>query len=668
MIDLENSLRRLSSIHPSKGFVKHAKNRLMSRIELTENENWFKAFLKRLGVVTPPVSFVASAKFRLMERIAAAREPFFLWLFNLKRVTASVLVMVIAVTATLFFVEGGQVVNASEETYVEVLAGTVTLKHADLLVWDDVIARADIAAGDLIRLGDGASAVVHFFDDSQLRLSGKSLILINQLAVSPTYPRQGIIEVSMHEGKAWVQTLNVDDGQARFALTTRDVEFFALNSTFSVETFTGQPTVARVFRNDVEISPLRADTREAVSRSMLASGQKATAVASENVSLPRVVFAKLEDADRADAWAQENLQKDRLHLVALRERDLNLIREAVGALPGDALYPLKQVRERLQLALSFGESDVVGTQIAIANKRLNEAIVLLQNGDQQKGWEALLAYQSLAREIAKSEQLSEAATKLVLPYRKSLVAALPGDTPVVMVREALSQTEEIFISDPIEKEKARLANSVERLRDISSLVEAGDLAAAREAFTHYALVDTSILDEAGKLEDEAVKKEVFDSVLALRRNEMELLSAVAAKLNDAKGGMEMAAMVENATVAAKNEMERAVAFIAPLAPELVANIKSAPTAEEARMERFLAKLSIYKTPQGQKNQLAKLLRQEEMGPSDIGFLAELYIRLEDDMTRELLDERIALLQTKADYLKGKAVKGKIERAKRMRAN
>ncbi len=670
MRDLEDSLRRLSKIDPPKRFVKEAKNRLLSQIQFVENENWFKAALRRMGIVIPPAPFVSQARYRLIERIAAAKEPFVFWLINLKRVTASVLVMAIAVTATLFFVEGGQVVNASEESYLEVLAGQVTLKHADLLAWDDVNARTEIASGDLIRLKDGAEAVVHFFDDSELRLTGNSLALINQLAVSPTYPRQGIIEVSLHEGNAWVQTLNVDDGHARFTLVTRDAVFGALNSTFTVQTSPNQPTVARVLRNDVEVGPLQADTREAVYHSVLTTNQKATVFAGENSARPRLDVSNLEDADRTDVWVQNNLQKDHNHLVALRDRDLNIIRQAAGSLPGEMLYPVKQVRERLQLALSFGESDITKTQIDIANQRLNEAIVLLQNGEQQKASEALMAYQNLAREIAKTEnQAPDAVTfKLVLPYKKSLVAALPGDVPVTMVKEALSQTEELLISDPIEKEKARLANSVGRLRDITAMVDAGDIAAAKEALTHYTLVDTSVLDEASKLTDEVAKKEVFDSVLALRNSELELINTVSSKLsNVAQGDEQFAAMLESAATAAKGEVEKTVAFIGPLMPELVADAMPRLTPEEVRLQLFMDKLAIYKTPQAQKNQLNKLLKQEGIGPHDVDFLLTLRGKL-DGPAHDLLSSRILQLESKADRLNGKAVKGRIERAKRMRAN
>jgi len=667
MRDLEDALHRLSNIAPPKRFIKEAKNRLLNQIQLIENENWFKAALRRLGIVIPPAPFVSQARFRLMERVVAAKEPFVFWLINLKRVTASVLIMAIAVTATLFFVERGQVVNAAEESYLEVLAGQVTLKHADLLIWDDVTIRTEVTSGDLIRLRDGAEAVIHFFDDSELRLSGNSLALINQLAVSPTYPRQGIIEVSLHEGKAWVQTLNVDDGHARFTLVTRDAVFGALNSTFSVQAFLDQPTVARTFRNDVEVSPLQADTREAVYHSILLPNQKATVSAGENSARPRLLVSNLEDADKTDTWVQDNLQKDHDHLVALRERDLNVIREAAGSLPGEMLYPIKQVQERLRLALSFSESEITSTQIEMANRRLSEAITLSQNGEQQKASEALMAYQSLAREIAKAEnQAPETATfKLVLPYRKSLVAALPGDVPVVMVKEALSQTEELLISDPIEKEKARLANSVDRLRDISSLVDAGDIAAAKEALTHYALVDTTVLDEASKLTDEVAKKEVFDSVLALRNSELELISAVASKLgNTTQGDEQFAAMLASATTAAKSEVDKTVAFIGPIIPELVANATPRLTPEEIRLKLFMDKLAIYKTVQGQKNQLTKLLKQEDIGPHDVDFLLTLRDKF-DGPARDLLSSRILQLESKADRLKGKAVKGKIERAKRL---
>jgi len=474
MKDLEKALRELPKISPNRGFIEESKNRLFHQIELQKNEVWFKAFLRKLGVITPSEIFLNRARVRFMERINAVR-PSWAWILFAKRLAASTLVMVLAVTATLFFVDGRQVVSASEDTYVEVTVGSISVKHADRLIWDEIENRIELAEGDLIKLNEGAKAVIHFFDDSQIRLTENSLLLINKLDVSPAYARQGVIEVFLHKGKAWVQTLNVDDDYAGLTLITRDAITKAINATFDVQTDLNEPTNIRVFQNKIEIKILQPNTREVIDTFKLNENSQITITANFNsTQKPLTTIRALTSQDKASLWVMNNLQQDREHLVQLNEDELHRLRVITGVLPGNMFYPLKQAKERLKLALTFRESSITEAQIEIANKRLNEAIMLLQEGDRQKAMEALMAYQSIARQITEDVNDQDLLTyRLITPHQKTLVASLPT-SPIGMVKEALNQTEELFTEDPIERERIRLENSVERLHDVAMLVEMGN--------------------------------------------------------------------------------------------------------------------------------------------------------------------------------------------------
>ena len=515
MQDITDLLRKLPKVSPSKRFIEQSKSRLMQQIEFQKNESWFSAFLRKLGVVVPSKSFISQARYRLMESIRRVKKP--LWarllgiqnnLLFVRRLAASTMIMVIAVTATLFFVEGNQVVSANEDTYVQVLAGDVTIKHADNLIWDSVGSTIELTAGDLIKLSDGAEAVIHFFDDSQLRLTDNSLLLISKLEVSPAYSRQGVIEVSLHEGNAWIQTLNVSDGYAGFTIITRDAIAQTVNATFGVESHLQKPTTFCVYNNKIELNVLRSDTREVIDSAKINANQQVQITPVQNYPKnPIVTTVTLSEQDLAKPWVQFNLQKDHEHLIALQESELNRLKLAAGTLPGEFLYPIKQAKERLKLAVSFGETNLTATQIEIANKRLNEAILLLQEGDRQKAMELLMVYQSIVRQIAE-EQVGgqeDIAHLLVTPHQKSLIASLPGDIPISMVKETLNQTEELFTENSIEKEQVRLENSIERLTDIALLVEVGNIEAAKEAIVNHELAMNSVLDEANNLESDEEK-------------------------------------------------------------------------------------------------------------------------------------------------------------------
>ena len=638
----------------------------MNNIVLSTNESIFRVILKKCGLIAPSKDFIIQARVRLIERINEAREPIFGWLALTKRVFASFLVMTIAVTSTLFFVDGGQIVSASEESYLEVINGEVTVKHADQLTWDLVSERTELAAGDIIRLKEDANATIHFFDDTELRLSENSTLLLSQLAVSPGYSRQGIIEVSLHQGKAWVQTLNVDDDYAEFVLSTRDSIFKTLNASFDVQSQLNEPTTIRVFENNVGLTMLNPLTRELVTSLKAKEDQKVVM----SLALVAAKITNINSHDLTDDWVQGNLKKDNDHLSDLRQRDMEVLRRGAGTLPGEILYPVKQAIERLKLAIT-GKEHLTDAQIKVANIRLNEAMVLLENGERQKAWEAVMEYQSIVRKLAEESEGDEVARKivsngLVVNHKKVLVASLPAVIPVNMIKETLNNTEELLVTEPIDKERIRLENSVNRLKDVASLVEAGDFISAKEALINHKLVVTSILDEATQLEDNTEKQIVLNSILDLRKEELVLVDLITSNLaNNDSADLQLIAMIESTNAETKAEMEKTIAFIKPLMPNVTEAYQEPLSAIERKAQDFADKINIYKSWTGQKNQVSRLVKEQSDSVKNVEFMMEVRDKL-DGRARDLINVEILKIQREERLSTHKAVKRKIDSSKKLR--
>jgi hypothetical protein len=666
MDNLDKQLQKLSKTEPSRGFIKASKHRLMQRITLHQNENWFRAFLKKLGKISMPQDFMPLTRMRLIHRITRAHQPIKVplhgmarFLMYTKRAVASTLVMLIAVTSTLFFVEGNTVVEASDDSYL--ISGTASIKHADLIVWEDIYGLIEVQAGDLIKVEEGSEAVVHFFDDTELRLDENSLFLITQLAVSPAFGRQAVIEVSLHEGQAWVQTLNVEDGYASFTLHTRDAILRTLNGTFNVAVQQDSPTSIFVFNNKVELTSLIAETRQVVDTLKLSTDEKATIHTASGK--PVITTDVLSQQDRSTTWVQNNLYRDSEHLMILREKGIDRLTLMAGTLPGQMLYPIKQAKERLKLALS-SDTDL-DVQIEIANRRLNEAIVLFEVGEQQKAREALMAYQNIARQIAEISGAEQLATKLIVPHQKALASELPNDASTGLVKEALHQTAEILTDDPIELERIRLASSVQRLQDVTALVGEGALEIAKERLTSHQLGTSDALTAAEAIEDEELRKVILQEVLELRQEELALLTKLSEQLGESNDQTsDLVAMIESASEAAEENVEVTLAAALPLLPELQ-ELAAGPSAFDIKMAALVDKIYIYNSWVGQQNQIERLLKNELENPSSIDYLVSVRNNLEG-RAYDYLNVRILQLQRKADFQKHKAMQRKIERAKRLR--
>ncbi len=668
MTNLEQELHRLKKVEPNSKFCREAKNRLMHKIILDSNEKWFLSLFKRVFKVQPPVHFMQRARMRLVERIEAMKRPVVGWLLFTKRAVATTLVMLIAVTTTLFFVDGKQQVSASEHTYLEVIGGEVALKHADKLIWDVITEQTELAAGDLIRLGDSASAVVHFFDDSQLRLSENSSLLLSRLDVSPGDARQGIIEASLHQGRAWVQTLNADDDYANFTLITPDAIVTGYNASFDVQTGLLEPTTVRAFKHNVYIRALRRDSRTVFASEKLNSYQQITleSISSDQHLSELVTFAPVNDIaeeDREDLWVVENLESDRNHLTELREREIVTLRATTGVLPGQVLYPVKRARERLKLAFTFKDEAEANAQIAMANERLNEAIVLIEQDDTEAAKLALMEYQNLVRQMAEAEKaeevdLGQLSNRVVTTHQRTLVAALPGDAQIGIVKQVLNQTEELLAENPVELTEIRLQNGLEDLMHMQDLVEVGDMDGAKEALVNHEILTSSLLEEAEAIEDEEQKKALFVQILDTQYEEQRILKELSRNL--AKSDSPMAVLVKNAHQSITEEIKHTAAVVQPLLPDVVLS-KFVILPEDEKVMEFVNKVNIYSTAQGQSNQIKRLLSKHPQYKQNQEFLVKVRDRL-DARAKDQINIYLLELRREAVEAKSKVVKRKINRA------
>lgn len=670
MLDIEKELRRLPKVNPSSQFCENAKARLMSRISAEPNGQWFARLLKRLTLAEPSAQFVQSARMRLLSRIGAVRRPMFGWLVWTQRVMASTLVLVLSVTTTLFFVEGRQPVSASENSTIEVISGEVSLKHADRLIWDTINEPTELSAGDMIRVGDTASATIHFFDDSELRLGDNSILLVSRLGVSPAYAGQGIIEVSLHQGSAWVQTLNVDDGYADFNLSTSNVSVSARNATFDVQTKLFEPTQVRILKHSALVRALQPETRLVLASGKLSAHEQVTldpSTYNRNTSSLALFtpIHSISDEELNSDWVQRNLMADQAHLETLRERELLALKANAGTLPGDVLYPIKRAKERLELAFSFDAKAQTNFLAYMANQRLSEAIVLLEDDNQEAAEVALGEYKDLVTQITKDSNNDVSETKLaslVAAHRKTLVAALPGDIQVGIVNQALNRTQELLATDPIGFVKVRLQNSIDELIHAHDFLVAGDVASAQTALGAHTPIASDLLAQADSLTDEE-KRVLYESILEAQYEEKRLFAEISRTLalgsND-----DLIALAKSKQGDLEGDIRQTVAAIRPAMPEVVLS-QAAAFSKAQKAKEFAEKVTIYKTWQGQKNQVKRLIAKYPQFTYDQEFWAKVRDNL-DGTAKVVIESRIADLKYQEQQLKSKQLEQKITRAVRLR--
>lgn len=670
-MDIEKELYRLGRKKLEMPQKKRMKNALFSRIESHQKESWVLPFFSSWKKVVPDADWVGVARIRLLARIEA-NQPL-RWLSWFRRVTASALVLLISVSAVLFSIDGRQPVSASDSNFLKVHSGKVEIKNAGSSDWQVVDQSFEFYPGDFVRTHEGAAVTLHFFDDSQLRLDENSLLLISNISSSPTFSQQAVIDASLHNGRAWVQALNVKDDFAGLSLSTRHALIDVINGSVDVKTNIFDDTEIRVLKRQAKVSALNTNERSVLTSQILNASEKAifkNEIEDQGSDLlsSYADISLLTAEDREESWFLGNLEKDRINLAQLNEREWLRLQSATGYVPGDFLYPVKRAKERLSLMLSFSENDAAETQTNIANQRLSEAIVLIQQGRSEEAKQLLEEYSDLVEEINQKnltdkEVRKKLSKKAVISHQKTVLATLPGDAEVNLVKKVLDETEEFLADTPEEKAGVRLKNAVDNLANVQDFVTNGDLDSAKKILTNHDLTIFEVLQIAENLEDEDLKRDLYGKVLETQSAQKKILEEIQlsleSKSSEASRVVEL--LLENANKKIETGIDTVVEVVKPQLPDVVI-AEQTPLPIDEKVQAFVDKVNIYKSERGKSNQVERLLSENPTQAKSIEFLGQVKSQL-DPSDHHLIDKKITELEEAIAKDKDREIRRKINKAR-----
>lgn len=276
-----------------------------------------------------------------------------------------------------------------------------------------------------------------------------------------------------------------------------------------------------------------------------------------------------------------------------------------------------------------------------------------------------MEYQNLVRQMAEAEKAEEVdfgqlSNRVVTTHQKTLVAALPGDAQIGIVKQVLNQTEELLADGQVELTEIRLQNGLEGLLHVQDLVEAGDLDGAKEAMVNHTILAVSLLEDAESLEDEEQKKVLFGQILEAQYEEQRILSELSRNLEKAENPL--AEFVSNAHKSLMEDIKHTAAVVQPFLPDVIlSQVVLLP--EDEKVMEFVNKVNIYSTAQGQSNQIKRLLSKHPQYQQNQEFLIKVRDRL-DARAKDKINVYLLELRREAVEAKSKVVKRKINQARK----
>ena len=127
---------------------------------------------------------------------------------------------------------------------------------------------------------------------------------------------------------------------------------------------------------------------------------------------------------------------------------------------------------------------------------------------------------------------------------------------------------------------------------------------------------------------------------------------------------QFAAIIMSAEEQAEDEVDRVVAFIRPIMPQVILE-ETRQNATASRIASIVERIHIYSTWNGQKNQINRLLKEEGARANNVEFLVTLRGEL-DGRARDYVNTKILEMERIARLNKHKAMERKIDRAVRLR--
>lgn len=267
-------------------------------------------------------------------------------------------------------------VSAASQNSLELIGGDVYVNGVK------VTETTILQVGDTVETGDGAMAHLTFVDDSRFTLGPSSKVDIVDAWIDTSNRSNSRIELTQNRGRSWSQVLNLSDDASFTVNFPQGKVWVSQRASFDVQVNDGTSTV-EVARNLVDL-----DVTAGENEYSGILGQGAELSISDDIQTQEV-----SDAEQNDVWWTFNLAYGKSYARTLDESYQKENISHALILPGNPLYGLKTFREDMQISFAFTDGAKHDLLIQQAEIRLNEAQVLLAQGNTESAAAVLKVYQ-----------------------------------------------------------------------------------------------------------------------------------------------------------------------------------------------------------------------------------------------------------------------------------
>ncbi len=472
---------------PSDDVRERVRARVMRRIQQPHS---FTLFAR---LVEPSQNLRQIIWSRVLGRIQLAHQPAHAYRFP-KWVVAAVIVLVGLRASPVLFLAP----NTSAESPVIVLPTRGEVSVAVESLWQPLKEEITIEQSMRIRTGDGEATVL-LHDDGTLRLAPYSTVTLVDLSDRPE-AMEGAATLVLEEGRVWVQGL-LPDQVTGLTVFAPGGEVLVHGGSVSLMR-DGDATVVRVWDRHARVHTDHNDV-------LLVAGEGTEMRGDVNLTVRRIA-----DSEYEEAWVAQNLQRDAVHQREVAQMQQERRAARAGILPTSPLYPVKRVAEQVDVLLTIGSQARLQKKLDQASTRLDEAAVLLAEGNSGASL-PLEEYRTALLEAAASSSGSdlvkqELIKQLITENAADVAAALPNDN-IYLVKQTVLTAAADLPGEVIDESDVEGTLLLDRLDVLREAVETSDGKLAKETYDVLKL-HLVVLNETGS---GALKPDVQKEVVSL---------------------------------------------------------------------------------------------------------------------------------------------------------
>ena len=467
-----------------------------------------------------------AVKEMIMNEIASQKRSIFAGFAVMFRKTVSACLIFMMCFGLFGFLNiSTQIAMAGSFTSIENFRGEVFVERGGekVTVSDDM----KLFEGDIVFTSDDGWVSIKFLDDSVVRLKEGSEVSIKKLFRSEENLAVTNVEVEIEKGDMWSRVLNLFEDGSDFSVKAGDIVASAKKAAFNVHKEGGQASV-EVYSNVVNL-------KSSSDEKKVLSGQKA--IKATGVSVPKVV--DMPGAAARDSWVQSNLESDVAHIAKVEEKKTEDLKDAVGALPGSALYSVKSLKDGVTNLLTFDDVSKAKLNFENAERKFVEWTVLLKDGKaadtevkkvfdkfiaESEKFKAVVAQVRASGDDKYADELKNYLKNKLGERKKDLSMVMP-DSPMYEAKNVVFEAEVASAETDVEKTLIMQSQASQKLLEAQDLKQAGEEGLSTQVVANYVEASQEVQEEVQAL-PEAEKVQVEPVVAEAAKEDKEVISSL----------------------------------------------------------------------------------------------------------------------------------------------